>query len=236
MTTVGIYDSGIGGLTTLCLLQRCIPNANFYYLADNLNMPFGTKTNDEIEEIVYRGIKKLEAHSDVTVLACNTASATTTATNVIKLLPNSDDILKDKTLILATPLTLSHLFSAKTHILTASTPELASKVEIQASLCFKFNQMLNMAGLHSYLKDKLAAVFDIENIVLGCSHYAYLKAELTKLFGFVNFFDGNQSLINEVEKAVETSTKPSKLQFDFTGADDTKKYEYIINNLKDTYI
>ena len=87
MATIGVYDSGIGGLTTLKhLIQRFTGN-DFYYLADNANLPFGSKSTEELTTIVNAGIAKLRKHADMIVLACNTASSLTQDDDVYKLLP-----------------------------------------------------------------------------------------------------------------------------------------------------
>lgn len=87
MATIGVYDSGIGGLTTLKhLIQRFTGN-DFYYLADNANLPFGSKSTEELTTVVNAGIAKLRKHADMIVLACNTASSLTQDGDVYKLLP-----------------------------------------------------------------------------------------------------------------------------------------------------
>ncbi len=87
MATIGVYDSGIGGLTTLKhLIQRFTGN-DFYYLADNANLPFGSKSTEELTTVVNAGISKLRKHADIIVLACNTASSLTQDGDVYKLLP-----------------------------------------------------------------------------------------------------------------------------------------------------
>ena len=74
MATIGVYDSGIGGLTTLKLLTENFGGNDFLYFADNLAHPFGTKNERELENIVNSGVEKLKNKCDLVVLACNTAS------------------------------------------------------------------------------------------------------------------------------------------------------------------
>lgn len=87
MATIGVYDSGIGGLTTLKHLIQKFTGNDFYYLADNANLPFGSKSTEELTAIVNAGIAKLRKHTDMIVLACNTASSLTQDNDVYKLLP-----------------------------------------------------------------------------------------------------------------------------------------------------
>lgn len=73
---IGVFDSGVGGLTVHRELTRRFPDKDFVYLADQANAPIGSKTGEEIVEITRNGCERLfEAGASVVVLACNTASA-----------------------------------------------------------------------------------------------------------------------------------------------------------------
>src|SRR3954464_1649151 len=73
---IGVFDSGVGGLTVLRALRSCLPNERFIYLGDTARLPYGTKSRDSVlrysiqaaEFLMRRGIKYL-------VVACNTASS-----------------------------------------------------------------------------------------------------------------------------------------------------------------
>ncbi len=73
---IGVFDSGVGGLTVHRELTRRFPQRDFVYLADQANAPIGSKTGEEIVEITRNGCERLfQAGCSVIVLACNTASA-----------------------------------------------------------------------------------------------------------------------------------------------------------------
>ena len=74
MYSMGIYDSGIGGLTTLAVLKKNFENCSFFFLADTLNNPLGTKSCGEIVKNVNDGIDVLRKNCHLQVVACNTAS------------------------------------------------------------------------------------------------------------------------------------------------------------------
>ena len=109
MTTIGVYDSGIGGLTTLAALMRRLPRCSFRYYADNARMPFGTKTAEEVKEATCRALSRMRRECDAIVLGCNTASVTADPPGVFKLRPRLDEEELSSVLLLATPLTLSRL-------------------------------------------------------------------------------------------------------------------------------
>ncbi|MCA0920022.1 glutamate racemase [Pseudooceanicola nanhaiensis] len=73
---VGIFDSGLGGLTVLDAASRQLPDVPFVYYGDNANAPYGVRDADDIYELTTRGCARLfEAGCDLVILACNTASA-----------------------------------------------------------------------------------------------------------------------------------------------------------------
>jgi glutamate racemase len=73
---VGIFDSGLGGLTVLEAAQKRLPDVDFIYLADSANAPYGVRTADDIYGLTCAAVQQLfDAGCDLVILACNTASA-----------------------------------------------------------------------------------------------------------------------------------------------------------------
>lgn len=73
---VGIFDSGLGGLTVLDAVQSRLPEVEFLYLGDNLNAPYGVRDSDDLFALTVRSVNMLwDRGCDLVVLACNTASA-----------------------------------------------------------------------------------------------------------------------------------------------------------------
>jgi glutamate racemase len=74
--TIGVFDSGVGGLTVHRALVRAFPEADFVYLADQANAPYGGRSGEEIVDLTRAGCERLFAEgSDLIVLACNTAAS-----------------------------------------------------------------------------------------------------------------------------------------------------------------
>lgn len=72
---IGVFDSGVGGLTVLSKLRDLLPNESFIYIADLKNCPYGVKPTEDIKKIVIGVAKKLEEMNvKLIVVACNTAS------------------------------------------------------------------------------------------------------------------------------------------------------------------
>src|SRR5260221_9756417 len=73
---IGVFDSGIGGLTVHHALVRRLPGADFVYLADQANTPYGGRPGEEIVDLTRAGVVRLfDAGCDLVILACNTAAA-----------------------------------------------------------------------------------------------------------------------------------------------------------------
>lgn len=73
---IGIFDSGLGGLTVLDAVQKRLPDVEFVYFADSAHAPYGVRDADDIYDLTKAAIARLwEAGCDLVILACNTASA-----------------------------------------------------------------------------------------------------------------------------------------------------------------
>ncbi|MGJ8584650.1 MAG: glutamate racemase [Marinosulfonomonas sp.] len=73
---VGVFDSGLGGLTVLDAATKRLPDVPFVYFGDNLHAPYGVRDADDVYDLTTKAVERLwEAGCDLVVLACNTASA-----------------------------------------------------------------------------------------------------------------------------------------------------------------
>ena len=73
---IGIFDSGLGGLTVMSAVQDRLPDVEFVYLADSAHAPYGVRTADDIFDLTCAAVQRLfDAGCDLVILACNTASA-----------------------------------------------------------------------------------------------------------------------------------------------------------------
>ena len=74
--SIGIFDSGVGGLTVLSEIKKKLPKENLIYLGDTKNFPYGSKTKEQIIEFAIHNVEKLiELGSKVIVIACGTATS-----------------------------------------------------------------------------------------------------------------------------------------------------------------
>src|SRR5579872_3796105 len=75
-TTIGVFDSGMGGLTVLKCLLELVPNANYLYFGDTARLPYGSKSAETVARYALGATEFLEKHgAELLVIACNTATA-----------------------------------------------------------------------------------------------------------------------------------------------------------------
>lgn len=214
---IGVFDSGIGGTTTLKEIINILPNEDYIYYADTKNNPYGNKSDEELYKIVKNVVEKLlKKDVKIIVIACNTAT-----TRCIKRLREEfkdmmfvatepaikvacDNNYKN-TLVLATPGTIS---SERTKMLIddnkkdfenlylISCDGLANAIEKNDNAAIK-------ESLDKYLlpyKDK-----KIDAIVLGCTHYPIIKDKIQSYFKNATLIDGNKGVAKRVKYLLETN-------------------------------
>lgn len=209
---IGILDSGIGGVTVLREILKQNIHAKFIYHSDSKNNPYGDKSEDEVYSIVKTIVDYLlDKGCVVIVLACNTASTIC----VKRLREEYPDILfiaiepaykmvhdynpNGKTLVMATEGTINSekfltLFNKYDNRNTILLPCKGLAELIEEGNDVKTNQ---------YLDDNLSKYKDIDNVVLGCTHYPLIKKNIRRVLGDVKFFDGSLGVSKELVRQLE---------------------------------
>ncbi len=193
--TVGVFDSGIGGLTVLKECAALLPRSRFYYLGDNDNAPYGSKPKEEIRLLVRAALNRFSAlRVDAAVLACNTATAVCAdelrkefSFPVVGMEPAVRPAAQNckRALVLCTPQTAA---SERLHELAGRFPQ----CEFAVHGCPDLARAVERCG-GAYEKINLnehlpAGNFD--GVVLGCTHYIFLKERICAHYG-VPVYDGN---------------------------------------------
>jgi glutamate racemase len=204
---IGIFDSGIGGLTVAGAIKRILPHESIVYFGDTAHLPYGDKSKDLIAHYSVEITRFLleEKHCKAIVIACNTASAaayealrdaykgTVPVINVID--PMIEEVIADESLnhlgIIATKTTIaSGVYQEKLsrrkpslRFSALATPLLASMIEEGF-----YNNTISRAVLAEYLSDPMLS--GIDGLVLACTHYPLIKEEIDAYFGGkVKLFD-----------------------------------------------
>ena len=227
---IGIFDSGIGGVTVLKEIIKLLPNENYIYYSDSINNPYGDKQNNQIINICEEIFKVLlEKNCKVIVIACNTASAIAVKilrekykkVPIIAIEPAYkmvyDNAYDKKTLVMATKGTIE---SEKFNLLLEKYNN--HKTEILE--CIGLADLIeegNNEKIKKYLEKNIGKYKGkIENIVLGCTHYPLIQEEIEQIIGKdVRFFYAANRLaihlkdVLEEKNLINQSTKKGKIEF-----------------------
>ncbi|MCB0459638.1 MAG: glutamate racemase [Flavobacteriaceae bacterium] len=214
---IGIFDSGVGGLSIWKEIVSLLPNEDTIYLADSKNAPYGEKSKQEIIELCIKNTELLlKKGCKIIVVACNTAT-----TNAIGYLRTNYDVpfigiepaikpaaLQTKTGavgILATKGTLSsELFHETSKKFTEGITVIEQIGEGLVPLIEKgqieSEEMQKL--LQKHLQPMLAK--HIDYLVLGCSHYPFLLAEIQKITGNnVTIIDSGEAVARQTKAILE---------------------------------
>ena len=212
--SIGVFDSGVGGISVLAELERELPHEHFIYYGDTLHAPYGTKTPEEVMTCVRQVMKELTAREvKAVVIACNTATSVAAATLRQEMtLPiiGMEPALKPASLIrhggailvLATPVTLS---LPKFQSLMERYGEGA--VPLPCPGLMDLVEQKNFTEAKHYLQRALSAydLAAVDAIVLGCTHYVFLRPLLRELLpDHVQVMDGNSGTAKQLRRVLKS--------------------------------
>ena len=190
---IGVFDSGIGGEAVAHELRKEFPHAEIMTISDREHMPYGTKPISKIIELTEAAVRPLiKSGCDVIILACNTATAA--AIDVLRerhptqpliglepmLKPAAALTKSGVVAVLATPTTLGseryleskHAYAPNIKIVEPDCSDWASLIE---------SNNVNRERIDSVINQCLEA--DADMIVLGCTHYHWIKHEIAETAG-----------------------------------------------------
>jgi glutamate racemase len=206
---IGVFDSGIGGLTVAHAIRKALPHENLVYFGDTAHLPYGDKSPESIQHyaveisryLVQKGCKAI-------VIACNTASAfgfqavhqefgqQLPVVNVIDPVARyvAENFTGKKVGVIGTkgtigsriyPKTIARL-NNKVALTSLATPLLAPMIEEGF-----YNNNISQTIINSYLSKKSFA--GVEALILGCTHYPLIKYEIKR------FYKGQAEIIDSAE-------------------------------------
>lgn len=188
---VGLFDSGLGGLTVLRQVNALYPHSPCLYLGDTARVPYGQRTTEEIRSIASEVVQWLRLQGvGVLVMACNTSNALAldvavaeAGVPVVGLIDSvAAELVSDRIGVLATPATAAS--GAYRRAIHACRPS-ARVVEVG---CPAFVPLIEAGDREAPALREAAAQYlaplleaEVETIVLGCTHYPLLRSLLTSL-------------------------------------------------------
>lgn len=220
---IGLFDSGVGGLTVLKSFLKYHPNNEYFYYGDTLNVPYGDKTKEELYNCVTSIIKYLkEKKVDMIIIACGTVSANLydrlkkeLDIPIYSIISEIKEYIKRKgyksTLVMATKATIeSHVFKKEldNNVIEVACPKLVPIIESR-----------DYSNLNEVLDEYLNDIDNIDSLILGCTHYPIIKEQIKNKVGKnVDIIDLGELLskkikVNDTHKRVDLyfSKKTEKL-------------------------
>ncbi|HJU92029.1 MAG TPA: glutamate racemase [Pyrinomonadaceae bacterium] len=217
---IGIFDSGVGGLTVYKALHERLPNERFVYLGDTARVPYGTKSLATVERYAVENSKFLEAHGiKLLVVACNTASALALPAirSAIKvpvmgvIEPGSRaavEVAQGANIgVIATEATIQSKAYAKTISAMGATGQVIERA------CPLFVSLAEEGWANSDVarivaRDYLSAFgkTTLGALVLGCTHYPILREVISETVGTdVQLIDSGAATAHDVESLLQSS-------------------------------
>lgn len=202
---IGIFDSGLGGISVLKELKKHMHNEHFIYYGDSAFAPYGIKKKQEIiERCIYICDLLIKKNVKAIVIACNTATSVAAPLlrerykiPIIGMEPALKVAAHDKKnqniIVMATPLTLkekkfedllSHYNNDNT-IIQIPCPELVRILENDEL----DNKEKVVNQLYTYYRD--VNTKEVNSIVLGCTHFIFYRKYFEEYFKHINIIDGN---------------------------------------------
>ena len=243
---IGIFDSGVGGLSVWKELIEVLPEEDIIYFADTANCPYGPKSQERVIEIVDQIVKFLISKDvKLIVVACNTATAA--AIDYLRSNYNIPFIgmepavkpaaLNSKTKSIAV-LATEGTFNGKLYLETSK--RFASDVDLHIKIGDKLvdiveNDKINLPETQAHLKELMEPLIkkNIDHLVLGCTHYPFLSDALKKILPVdVTIVDPSPAVVKQVynvlkeKELLATRTEKPSYQF-FTSGNDKILHHFI---------
>lgn len=240
---IGIFDSGVGGLSCVKELLHCLPGEDIKYLGDTLRMPYGVKTIDELHRCAKDNVAFLQRRGvKLIAAACGTVSSNVPKEHLDNLAVPFVDVIrptvnaalkatKTKRIgIIATPATV------KADSMGKRIRELDSSAEVISVGCTDFVPLIESGhidddvirqsaeGYLAQIKD-----FGVDTLILGCTHYPIISKIISEIMGSdVALIDSGR------ETAIGIKMTLEKLGL-FSGKENGGRAEYFVTNNTDAF-
>jgi glutamate racemase len=239
---IGVFDSGVGGLSVLRELRTLLPHEDILYFGDQGHVPYGPRSMEQIQNFS-EGITRylLAQNAKIIVVACNTASAA--ALTFLRqtfpdaqfvgmepaVKPAAEKTRTGKVGVLATPATFQGALYASV------VERFANGVELFQNTCNGLVQQIEMGNLYGdetrrILEDALRPMLekDIDTVVLGCTHYPFVIPLIERIVGEkVRVIDPAPAVARQVKRLLEAggmlNQNGGKLRFVTSGGADSVK-------------
>ena len=224
------FDSGIGGLNLLYETARKLPQAELYYFADNFNVPYGNLSDEDLEKSVDKIFSEIaKINPDIAVIACNTVTAKCAVRlrrkysfPIVGIQPAVKEAVRlgGKCAVFATPVTVQS--ESLKRLICEHGNDLTQVVE-----CPRLAQFVekNIFSLNENELIKLLPDIKADTVVLGCTHYIFIKDVVQKRYA-CPVFTGVDGTVRRILKLLGEGERQQLLcsipPIKFIGGDENK--------------
>lgn len=212
---VGIFDSGLGGLTVLSAVRKRLPSENIIYFGDTARVPYGSKSRDTVRHYSLEILEFLQSKNvKAVVVACNTASA------------HAFDLIEQKAEIpvlgviepgvngLPAGIERAAVIATRSTVRSAAYEQTAALIrpglDLYSKACPLFVPLIEEGFINRKATELIVREYldeidreEIRDIILGCTHYPLLKQVITRLYPGFNLVDSSDRAALELEALVE---------------------------------
>lgn len=213
---IGVFDSGAGGISVLKCLVGELPQERFSYFGDSANAPYGDRDPKEIVALSRTIVERqLDQGAKAIVIACNTATAAAAAelrgahpdVPIVGVEPALKPAVlafpRGRILVLATQATLS------LEKFQRLEERWGSQAEVIGVPCVGLVDLIERgdpddSAIHELLEDLVGAYRGtVDAVVLGCTHYPFVRHQIAQVLGDVAFFDGGMGTARQLRTVLE---------------------------------
>lgn len=240
---IGVFDSGLGGLTAVKQLMEILPNEDIVYFGDTGRVPYGTRSPQTITKYVMQDINFLKTFNiKIIVVACGTAS-----TVALPMLKNSVDIpmtgvvdaaavcavnstKNNRIGVIATPATV------KSGVFGEKITSLSANAEVFSAACPLFVPLVENGHFDTQVARLVAQEYlqplkesCVDTLILGCTHYPLLKGVIGEIMGEnVGLIDMCEATAMYVKQYLENNDMLS-------GSESSGSYSYFVSDSTDNF-
>jgi glutamate racemase len=211
---IGVFDSGIGGLTVLHQAFLSLPQEEYLYFADTEHVPYGTKTKEEIIRYVNEAVNFMISRDvKAIVIACNTATSVAIGglrkkykIPILGMEPAVKPAVRKnpgkRVMVIATPVTVRE-DKLKNLLAAVDERHIVDLLALPKLVTFAEKGEFETDELRQYLDDKFSGyrLEDYSALVLGCTHFNYFKDTFRKIFSAdVALIDGCAGTIRRLSE------------------------------------
>ena len=214
---IGVFDSGIGGLTVLNKIIEILPNEKYIYFADTDNVPYGTKPKEEVKEYINKAVEFLISKNvKAIVIACNTATSIAVkelrekyTIPIIGIEPAAKPAVENRgekrVLIMATPTTIKEE-KLKYLLEELHANEYVDLIAMPKLVEFAENMDFESDNVKDYIQEQLKQ-YDLNSyseLVLGCTHFPFFRDVLSEIFPKdTQIIDGSTGVANRLKNVLQ---------------------------------